>query len=186
MLEELQKLESIVEQLKGDEHHASPGSPNIDRMRKWIEHFSLRGSSDADNSQSIIDGLRSAAIEELYFLRRAQEPGGSAVDLSGSDTNLFGLDFSSNVELFVGNFINPLAYGRLTRGFFRTRNTLGMGSRSVRPGDEIWFIYGATVPIILRPLANGNYRFMGVAYVHGVMYGEAGGEIKTHKLISIE
>lgn len=61
------------------------------------------------------------------------------------------------------------------RGFFRTKmESLGAGHASIEPADEIWFLYGALAPVVLRPLANGNYRFLGEAYVHGIMRGDAG------------
>jgi hypothetical protein len=54
-----------------------------------------------------------------------------------------------------------------------------------RVGDEIWLAKGARVPVVLRPEGEkkrlgaeveegglGPYRFVGDAYVHGVMYGE--------------
>ena len=51
-----------------------------------------------------------------------------------------------------------------------------MGSAAALPRDEIWFLHGlsdqphqgAQVPVILRPLANGQYTFMGECYVYGV------------------
>ena len=165
VLKELQKLELLVNQLEGDRHHASPGIPNIDRMRKWIEHYTVQGSSDGDYRQGIIDGLDDACVEEL--------------DLSS-------IDLPQAVKLFQRHFIGNLSDGRLQRVHFRTGNTLGTGYPSVRSGDEIWFLHGAFAPVILRRLDTGNYRFMGEAYVHGVMYGEAGAESREHELITIE
>ncbi|KAF9892254.1 hypothetical protein FE257_002031 [Aspergillus nanangensis] len=40
---------------------------------------------------------------------------------------------------------------------------LGMGSRNLEPGDEVWVLPGSRVPYILRPLGNGEYRFVGDA-----------------------
>ena len=155
----------MVNQLKGDRHHASPGIPNIDRVRKWIEHYTLQESSDDDYRQGIIDGLKFASAEEL---------------------NLSSVDLRPARNLFQRHFIDNLGDGRLQRVYFRTGNTLGTGYPSVRSGDEIWFLHGAFAPVILRRLATGNYRFMGEAYVHGVMYGEAGAESRRHELITIE
>lgn len=174
-----------MDQLKSEKHHARPGLPNPERMRKWIEHCSLQRSSDTDYRQSIIDGLMSACAEEGRLSYRAQEPVGSAVDLLGSGATLLEPDFHQKLEIFQKYFISCLHDGGLTRVYFRTRTTLGTGYSSVRPGDEIWFLHGASAPIILRPLATGNYRFTGEAYVHGVMYGEAGAESGTHELITI-
>lgn len=65
-----------------------------------------------------------------------------------------------------------LAY--LGRRLFRTQgNYLGIASQSLEKGDAVWVLAGAAVPIILRPLSNGNWKLVGEAYVHGIMNGEA-------------
>ena len=57
---------------------------------------------------------------------------------------------------------------------FRTDgNLLGMGSRSVEVGDEVWVLKGGNVPFVLRRVKEGVYRLVGDAYVHGIMHGEA-------------
>ena len=164
----------MVNQLKGDRHTASPGIPNIDRMRMCIEQYTLQGISDGNYGQRVIDSLRFASAQEICHFCQAQEHGSSSADLPHV------------TELFQRHFVGNLGDGRLKRVYFRTGNTLGTGYPSVRSGDEIWFLYGASAPIILRRLATGDYRFMGEAYVHGVMYGEAGAEIRRHELITIE
>ena len=171
---ELHKLELIVNQLEGDIHTASPGIPNIDRMRKWIEHYTLQGSSNGSYGQGIIDSLLFASAQEMCLFCQAHEPGSSSADLPHV------------TDLFQRHSVSSLSDERLKRVYFRTRNTLGAGYPSIQSGDEVWFLYGASAPVILRRLATGNYRFMGEAYVHGVMYGEAGAEIRRHELITIE
>ena len=174
VLKELQRLELMVNQLEGDRHTASPGIPNIDRMRKWIEHYTLQGSSNGSYGQGINNSLKFASAQEMCLFCQAHEPGSSSADLPHV------------TELFQRHFVGNLGDGRLKRVYFRTENTLGTGDPSVRSGDEIWFLYGASAPVILRRLATGNYRFMGEAYVHGVMYGEAGAESRRHEHITIE
>ena len=173
-----------MSQLKANKRHASPGLPNIDRMRKWIERFSLQASSDANHGQSIFDGLRYASAEELDLSHRARAHVGPDVDILGPDP--FDSEMYQTLELLQRHFIGALGDGRLTRVYFRTGTTLGTGQPSVRVGDEIWFLHGAFAPVVLRPLVNGHYIFMGEAYVHGVMYGEAGGEGRRHDVIMIE
>ena len=186
VLKELQRLEEIVEKLQSDTHLAITGLPNVDRMRKWIEIFSLHRSSDADCGQKILDGLRYASAEELSLVHRAREHLDETVDLLPPGTDPFDTSLYQTLELLQRYFIGALGDGRLTRVYFRTGSTLGTGQPSIRVGDQIWFLYCALAPVVLRPLANGKYRFMGEAYVHGVMYGEAGGEIRTHEPVMIE
>ncbi|ERF77194.1 hypothetical protein EPUS_06474 [Endocarpon pusillum Z07020] len=68
------------------------------------------------------------------------------------------------------------------RRIFRTAgNLLGLGPKSLRPGDHIFVLLGARVPFILRPIApaedgrssSAYYEMVGEAYVHGIMQGEA-------------
>jgi hypothetical protein len=56
-------------------------------------------------------------------------------------------------------------------------NTIvGLGPLNTQVGDVIAFLYGLSVPAILRPVRNFNglecYRFIGEAYVHGRMDSE--------------
>jgi hypothetical protein len=56
-------------------------------------------------------------------------------------------------------------------------NTIvGLGPLNTQVGDVIAFLYGLSVPAILRPVRNFNglecYQFIGEAYVHGRMDGE--------------
>lgn len=39
--------------------------------------------------------------------------------------------------------------------------------------DEIWVLYGCSAPVILRRIADSEYKLIGICYVDGIMYGEA-------------
>ncbi|KAL8716532.1 MAG: hypothetical protein Q9225_006144 [Loekoesia sp. 1 TL-2023] len=148
--------------------------PDIDLMRQWIHRFTRESGPDAEYLQIFEKALGYAGAEEYYYASSEQgdpAPGGNLLQAMKS------LD---------KNFLGNLSDGRLNWVYFRTGNTLGVGLPSARSGDEIWFLHGAFAPVILRPLPNGNYRFMGEAYVHGVMYGEAGAQCETHRVINIE
>lgn len=55
----------------------------------------------------------------------------------------------------------------------RERNTLCLVLRSGQAGDEVWFLRGSKMPLVLRPKGgNGRYSFVGEAYVHNFMQGE--------------
>ncbi|KAF8862095.1 hypothetical protein BDZ45DRAFT_671400 [Acephala macrosclerotiorum] len=65
------------------------------------------------------------------------------------------------------------------RRMFRTRNNyLGITAESMKKGDEVWVFAGAIVPMIVRP-EKEKWRFVGEAYVHGIMNGEAVGKAPT-------
>ncbi|KAL8741454.1 MAG: hypothetical protein Q9190_005944 [Brigantiaea leucoxantha] len=62
------------------------------------------------------------------------------------------------------------------RRLFRSKNGLiGLGSDSVCAGDVVVTALGSDVPLILRPVADTSmtFQFLGQAYVHGIMHGEA-------------
>jgi hypothetical protein len=50
---------------------------------------------------------------------------------------------------------------------------LGLAPKLSKPGDHIFILFGLSEPAILRPQADSSYAFVGTAYVHGVMEGEA-------------
>ena len=66
-------------------------------------------------------------------------------------------------------------YGR-RRLFFSNSGSSGLAPASVKTGDQIWFLSGASVPFILRPADNDGpdptFSLIGEAYVHGYMHGE--------------
>lgn len=60
------------------------------------------------------------------------------------------------------------------RKFFKTQNEfLGMGSRSVQSGDQVWLIRDSKTPLILRPKPDTqDFLLVGESYLHGFMHGE--------------
>lgn len=57
--------------------------------------------------------------------------------------------------------------------FITSDGRIAKGSTSIQENDEVWLLHGATVPYILRPVKDRKYEFVGEAYVHGIMQGEA-------------
>jgi len=53
------------------------------------------------------------------------------------------------------------------------RNYLGLAPFLAQPGDAIFILSGLREPAILRPSRDGAYHFIGTAYIHGIMNGEA-------------
>lgn len=50
---------------------------------------------------------------------------------------------------------------------------LALASKATQPGDQIFVLFGLHEPTILRPQDDGTFKFVGTAYVHGIMKGEA-------------
>lgn len=82
----------------------------------------------------------------------------------------------------------PKAFGQImffvrgiqTRRLFLTqKGYLGLGPRSLRPGDEIRLLAGGKTPFVMRPsktIISGQHvsscYLIGDAYIHGIMHGE--------------
>lgn len=65
--------------------------------------------------------------------------------------------------------------------FFITRNgRIGVGPRHLQGADLVVVFWGADMPCVLREQGGGYARFLGPAYVHGVMDGEAFRHIETN------
>ncbi len=57
--------------------------------------------------------------------------------------------------------------------FFVTPNGyMGYSLSEVLHDDSLWVCAGASMPLVLRRCGGGYYRFVGAAYVHGMMHGE--------------
>jgi hypothetical protein len=57
------------------------------------------------------------------------------------------------------------------------KRLVGLGPRKTQEGDVIAILYGCSVPVILRPVVGTHdHEFIGEAYIHGKMDGEAIGE----------
>ncbi|KAM5359124.1 hypothetical protein ACJZ2D_014730 [Fusarium nematophilum] len=74
------------------------------------------------------------------------------------------------------DFYNAFVRHGLNRRFFITaRGNLGSGPPDMQEGDHICVLVGSKVPVILRDSGDkaGCYEYVGHAYVHGIMHGEA-------------
>jgi hypothetical protein len=59
------------------------------------------------------------------------------------------------------------------RVFVTSSGQLGLGPAHMKPNDEVVVLFGGELPFLLRPLVNGQWKFVGPCYVHGIMKGEA-------------
>ncbi|KAK2023105.1 HET-domain-containing protein [Colletotrichum zoysiae] len=84
----------------------------------------------------------------------------------------FGISFTHvHREGYVGKQFQH--YGTNRRFFVGERGYWGLGPSLMRKGDVCAILFGADVPIILRPCGRrGQYRLVGQAYMNGAMYGE--------------
>lgn len=107
------------------------------------------------------------ALSEINTLRGDQVTAHSLTDLKGinslQETRAVQQSFSNEIEVMQKVF----------NIFVTTNGVLGNGSKSIKPGDEIWVVENGPVPLILEQgMDKGTFRLISTAYVHGVMYGE--------------
>ncbi|KAM0340591.1 hypothetical protein ACHAPU_010428 [Fusarium lateritium] len=61
-------------------------------------------------------------------------------------------------------------------GFSTEKGLLGFGGRDIKVGDAICVLAGGRMPFVLRPVSESpgsTYMYIGTAFVHGIMDGEA-------------
>ncbi|KAK1964102.1 ankyrin and HET domain-containing protein [Colletotrichum sublineola] len=61
--------------------------------------------------------------------------------------------------------------GKISSVFVTRGGRFGRSNYTIRPGDAVAVLHGANLPVILRK-AGPCYKFIGGAYVSGIMYGE--------------
>ncbi|KAK0744662.1 heterokaryon incompatibility protein-domain-containing protein [Apiosordaria backusii] len=103
---------------------------------------------------------------------RAQEVGQELVLILPDGTVMDGEAKDHVVRFAEENFW----YANQDRVFFQTEEGhFGSGPRDTKVGDEVWIVLGSLVPLVLRPVTQGEEcrELVGYGYVHGIMDGEA-------------
>lgn len=164
----------------GYKWYGDKGRPIPSRIAGKMHRFML---SKFDGS---INELRVTPWIRLF----KEEPEGSAYNVTAL------LQTLERIE--EGDLGNSADYGRQTelitgyRIVFRTSNKLlGAGPVDLRKGDEVWVLAGLSEPAVLRPyLAKPQHvktrEFIGIAYVHGVMHGQATGSSSPKENIVLQ
>jgi hypothetical protein len=70
------------------------------------------------------------------------------------------------------------------RLFLTATGCIGLVGQSVAVGDEVWIVAGRTTPVVLRRSQSGRFKWMGEAYVHRIMQGDAvrSGRLRFHDI----
>ena len=86
---------------------------------------------------------------------------------------------ATDVENVLADGPNPNRYAlRLEamaqrRLFITYHGKIGLGPDHMKSNDVVTILFGGKFPYVLRPTENGQWRFIGVCYIHGLMKGEA-------------
>ncbi|KAH8653278.1 heterokaryon incompatibility protein-domain-containing protein [Tricladium varicosporioides] len=85
------------------------------------------------------------------------------------------VEIMSKVEALSEHINRVCIHRRLGR---TDLNLLAMVPASTEPGDSIWILPGLSTPFVFREMFYGNFQLIGEAYVHGIMSGEAMGNLE--------
>ncbi|KAK1751026.1 heterokaryon incompatibility protein-domain-containing protein [Echria macrotheca] len=161
---------SFLERLVGRWHRFNithfDRSPGERRCTPIIAAFCAEPPDSKYNAQAFLDkaneyGEMVAAVDAT---RKKSVTGG--VD---------GYDSLGGANHMNGGFKRQSQKSMASRTVFCTSDglLLGLGPTEMHAGDELWVFAGAKTPSILRPTATGRYRFVGAAFVYGLMHGQA-------------
>lgn len=135
-------------------------NPNMMRQKR-LDHDHLIGNMGKCNEvHDVLAHMVRTGLSQAEVLR-----------MVGLDERKFERWFERRME-----FVEDLEPVMFMRRFFVTEGLyFGLGSRSARVGDKVVVLLGGKVPYVVRggEGEEGVYRFVGDAYVHGIMKGEA-------------
>jgi hypothetical protein len=134
----------------------------------------------------------SRAFHHWYFQNRSMSIGGKTLQ-SWAETFDCGPNGNRGIVqptqhelwiMFEGSFMLSNYDRKIVtteKGYF------GMAPEQTRRGDVMCILLGGRLPVILRPV-DQHWEFMGECYIHGVMNGEAMGDLENglYKLQSFE
>ena len=83
-------------------------------------------------------------------------------------------------QIYLGRML-ACARGRC---FFATQNgRLGLGPYNMKEGDRLCVFFHCPTPYTIRPARSGKWTFVGEAYVHNLMHGQATRMIKKKEAV---
>ena len=113
--------------------------------------------SEPDSTAFNLSRLETLLDEIEEELKQASEPDRLRIQRS------FYHDYQMERNLTCGN----------RQLFLTDEGLLGVSPVDTQVGDQVWVLAGMSTPVVLRTALSGNYIFLGEAYVHGMMHGEA-------------
>ncbi|KAI0866556.1 heterokaryon incompatibility protein-domain-containing protein [Xylaria cubensis] len=174
----------IITEMRSLEPESRPFLPDIDLMR---EAFDGGNSRNGNPEKSVLSGTYFTK-EMIPIQRRAREAGllselRQLLGIGSADTPEIDLAHMA-INHFKGNVFERLTKLVVDKCYFITRKVgrFGLGDSSSKTGDEVWILNGASKPVLLRPLENGNHVYIGASYVHGIMGSGIRNEMGTRKV----
>src|SRR3569833_1418647 len=149
---------------------ASAGGRQGGRGRAAVAEF----LSGLRRDFSLLSADESASVEHKLMAAIDADAGGGPMD--SSQSRVLGL-MRIEREIATAYFrqLGAVIKAPVNRLFSTDVGHLGMGLEPLGPGDDVYIVAGCPVPLILRqhPTQPDSMVLVSVAYVHGVMFGEA-------------
>ncbi|KAI1112083.1 heterokaryon incompatibility protein-domain-containing protein [Nemania sp. NC0429] len=173
----------MITELRWLDPESHPFLPNLTIMQEFYDRWNLGSTDREETIQSSIHW----AGELASIKRRAVEAGllPELKELLGLEsTDMSETDIASQAALMFKGSMSASLDKLVGQCFFVTGQAgrLGLGSASAKTGVEVWILHGASKPVLLRPLENGNYEFLGATYVHGIMGDGIKDEFRSRKV----
>ncbi|TRX99011.1 hypothetical protein FHL15_000353 [Xylaria flabelliformis] len=174
----------IITEMCSLEPESRPFLPDTDLMREAFERGNSRNTNLDENI--LLDTYLTK--EFISIQRRAREAGllselGQLLGIASADTPEIDLAHMAATH-FKGTLFGSLAKLVVNKCYFTTKRIgrFGLGGSSSKTGDEVWILNGASKPVLLRPLENGNHVYIGACYVHGIMGNGIRNEMGARKV----
>jgi hypothetical protein len=151
--------EEIWPTLVADIQRDHPGRPRrIDDRWREFSHTMFR------NEEDVTIGLTNEDITHF----RASQPFFGQIWWKYPPANLS--EEEKTLKAHALHFLSWAEYINYGRTLFKTaEGRFGLGPQHMLAGDIVTIIHSTKVPIILRPVDQARYEFVGEAYVHGIM-----------------
>jgi len=128
------------------ETRSAPENSELDEEGRASVHRCIRALADIQ----LVAGLPSVSLVEEHAATFQR------LDFSRAE-------WEQTIEVTDVEFVSCHARALIERRFFMSESKLlGIGTRSIRPGDEIWMIPGSPIPMTLRPTGRPtDYTLLG-------------------------
>jgi hypothetical protein len=91
-----------------------------------------------------------------------------------TQSDLTGPQFNATQQALIQDYLQAFGFAAHGRAFVRTEGgRIGLAPQHTQAGDKVVILWNAGSPYVLRPVGGRNFKLVGEAYIHGLMYGEA-------------
>jgi hypothetical protein len=160
LLKLAREAEDVLERVRSEQRGSEPRS-----LHEGALAMTLCAGADADDMPTEPDdALRRYSTWKQYLSDTGRSP----------NLRELGPESSKEMEL-AADYDQSIYYACYNRCFFVTTDGRpGLGPQTLEIGDEVAILYGCRWPVVLRKKAAADcYEFLEIAYVYGIMLGEA-------------